>query len=284
MTLDDVAGNRKTIETFREIVYSHYSLMRDGREMPWRANPNPYYVLVSEFMLQQTQVSRVIDKFLLFVRRLPNVAALARADFRTVLELWQGLGYNRRAKFLHECAKEIVTTHGGKIPADNVTLKTLPGVGAYTSGAIAAFAFDTVVSFIDTNIRRVYIHHFFSDTSEAIDDGSICELNDLCMQEQSPRKWYGSLMDWGAHLGQNLHSNPNKKSRHYTKQSRFEGSNRQVRGAILKCLTQMNKVSYSSLLTQRFNKSEEEFKTILETLEEEGFLVQENGVYSIRAE
>ncbi len=272
-----------TIQDFQKTAYSHYSPMRDGQIMPWRADPSPYNVFVSEFMLQQTQVSRVIDAFLQFIAVFPDIRALAEADFRTVLTQWQGLGYNRRAKYLHQSAKQILAHHGGRIPPRVEDLKRLDGIGPYTAGAICAFAFSQPVLFIDTNIRRVYIHYFFSNREHEIDDVELEVLNEQCLDRDDPRKWYGALMDWGALLGRQMKQNPNKKSRHYAKQSPFAGSVRQVRGQILRLLVEHRSLSYEQL-QQQSGKDNGKFSTILYSLQEEGFVMCENDRYWIQSD
>jgi len=126
-----------------------------ARDLPWRRTRDPYRVLVSEFMLQQTQVSRVLAYYDRFLRRYPTVQALARARPRAVREAWDGLGYYRRAANLHRLATEVVRRHAGAIPADAEMLRRLPGVGPYTAGAVAAFAFERPVPAVDTNVARV---------------------------------------------------------------------------------------------------------------------------------
>jgi A/G-specific adenine glycosylase len=128
---------------------------RHGRDLPWRGTRDPYAVLVSEFMLQQTQVSRVLDFYPRFLKRFPTVEHVARARPAAVREAWDGLGYYRRAENLHRLAREVVRDHAGAIPDDPERLRRLPGVGPYTAGAVAAFAHERRVAAVDTNVRRV---------------------------------------------------------------------------------------------------------------------------------
>ncbi|MCA9327351.1 A/G-specific adenine glycosylase, partial [Candidatus Saccharibacteria bacterium] len=123
------------------------------RDMPWRSDTRPYYVLVSELMLQQTQVDRVIPKFQAFIAAFPDERILAQASLADVLKLWQGLGYNRRAKFLHDAAKHVVAS--GDFPLDEAGLVTLPGVGKNTAGAIMAYAYNQPAIYVETNVRAV---------------------------------------------------------------------------------------------------------------------------------
>lgn len=205
------------------------------RTMPWRDDTQPYYVLVSELMLQQTQVSRVIPKFEAFVAAFPNETSLANASLADVLKLWQGLGYNRRAKFLHESAKRIVNDFGGTFPPEYQDILSLPGVGKNTAGAITAYAFNRPAVFIETNVRTVYIHHFFSDDS-SVDDKQIIQKLEATLDQTNPRQFYWALMDYGSWLKANGVRNT-ALSKHYKKQSPLEGSLRQMRGRIIRQLT-----------------------------------------------
>ncbi|MDQ5932582.1 MAG: A/G-specific adenine glycosylase [Patescibacteria group bacterium] len=206
------------------------------RDMPWRSDTRPYYVLVSELMLQQTQVGRVIPKFEEFIREFPNENTLAAAPLADILVLWQGLGYNRRAKFLHEAAKQIVDTHNGVFPHERSELMTLPGVGKNTAGAIQAYAFNEPALFIETNIRTVYIHHFFRD-DYSVSDTAIEEKLLQTIDIEHPREFYWALMDYGSHLKASGVRNIGR-SRHYKKQSPLEGSLRQMRGRIIRGLSE----------------------------------------------
>lgn len=201
------------------------------RDMPWRRDTRPYYVLVSELMLQQTQVERVIPKFHAFIEVFPDEIALAEASLADVLKLWQGLGYNRRAKFLHEAAK-IIVRHG-EFPQDESGLTALPGVGINTAGAIRAYAFNSPAVFIETNVRTVYIHHFFDD-QERVSDRDIQNVLEQTIDTESPREFYWALMDYGSWL-KKQGVRPSR-SRHYKKQSPLKGSVREVRGQIVALL------------------------------------------------
>lgn len=227
---------------------------REGRHgLPWRKTRDPYAILVSEIMLQQTQVDRVVPYFEKWMRKFPTVEKLAKASLSDVLKVWSGLGYNRRAKLLRECAKKIVEKHGGKIPKDFAALVALPAIGPYTASAVRVFAFNKPDVLIETNIRTVFFHHFpmfhksNGRTSQGtITDGEILEIAKRAAKGQDPQTWHAALMDYGAHLkksGVRL----NKKSSHYVKQSRFEGSLRQFRGIILRRLLK-GSVAESALL------------------------------------
>lgn len=204
------------------------------RDMPWRDDTRAYYVLVSELMLQQTQVARVVPKFEAFVAHFPDEHSLANAELAEVLKLWQGLGYNRRAKFLHATAQMIVNDFGGIFPEQEADMRRLPGVGKNTAGAIMAYAFNQPSIFVETNIRTVYIHHFFADDF-AVDDKQIVELLETTIDRLDPRRFYQNLMDYGTWLKAYGVRNI-AQSRHYKKQSPLRGSVREVRGQILRAL------------------------------------------------
>ncbi len=223
------------VKRFQRLIWSYYRA--HGRAMPWRTRITPYRIVVSEIMLQQTQVERVVKKFPEFVAAFPNFRALAHAPLSRVLRVWQGMGYNRRAVSLTRTAERVLREFRGKLPRDPAVLESLPGIGHATANSIAAFAFNAPVAFIETNIRRAFIHHFFPNRN-SVSDKEIMPLVEAALDRRRPREWYWALMDYGAHLRQGYggQANPNRRSAHYTRQSKFEGSVRQVRGAILRVL------------------------------------------------
>ena len=221
-----------SVPEFQQVVWEYYR--QHGRQMPWRDDPTPYGVAVSEIMLQQTQVSRVLQKYPVFLAAFPDWQTLAVARLVDVLAVWQGLGYNRRALNLHKLAQSVVGDFGGVLPDDPIVLWKLPGIGPGTAGSIAAFAFNRPVVFIETNIRRVFIHHFFADTSK-VADTELLPFIEQALDHANPREWYYALMDYGAHLAVAV-PNPNRRSKHYARQPQFEGSDRQIRGAIVRLL------------------------------------------------
>ena len=201
------------------------------RDLPWRHTYDPYQILVSEVMLQQTQALRVIPYYERFIKKFPTPQKLAEAKLSEVLKLWSGLGYNRRAKFLHEAAK-IIASGGWKG-------QKLPGVGPYTSAAIEAFAHNKPSVFIETNIRTVFIHYFPArlNLAQKVSDQEILPFIEKALKKfkMQPRDFYAALMDYGSYLKQKG-IKLNSKSKHYTKQSKFEGSRRQKRAAHLRAL------------------------------------------------
>lgn len=260
---------------------------RHGRDFPWRKTRDPYRILVSEIMLQQTQTSRVEGKYQEFLKRFPNFRALAKANARDVLRAWQGLGYNRRALALKRTAEIVVKKYGGKLPRETAALEGLPGIGPATAGAIRAFAFNLPSVFIETNIRRVFLCCFFSN-KQAVSDKEVLRLIAATVDKKNLREWYWALMDCGSTLlttsGAMLGSskrgeggldhrieNPNRKSKHYTKQSKFEGSNRQLRGRVLRILLQ--KKSSTKKLAGILQQPENKIVKVLNALKKEGFKI-----------
>ena len=194
-------------------------------------------------MLQQTQIPRVLEKFPQFIDRLPTFQALAAATLEEVIAAWQGLGYNRRARFAREIAIKICNEYDGVLPSDPDVLITFPGIGPATAGSLSAFAYNKPVVFIETNIRRVFIHSFFDpNRAEAkVHDNELYPLVKAALDYDNPREWYYALMDYGTMLAKQG-ENANRNSFHYTRQSAFEGSDRQIRGAILRALVQEGKL------------------------------------------
>jgi A/G-specific adenine glycosylase len=229
-------------------------------------------------MLQQTQVERVIEKYKEFLAAFPDFPSIAKAPLAKLLRIWSGMGYNRRALSLKSLAQKVLEEHQGRLPPDQEKLLALPGIGKYTAGAVTAFAFNKPVVFMDTNIRRVYIHEFFHDR-EDIHDDEIMPLLEQTMDAGNPRKWYNALMDYGTMLKREQ-VNPNRRSTHYTKQSPFENSNRQVRGSILKLLVKEAPLTRLQIVTKT-GMDPDRVKKNLELLAEEGFIKKKGRVYFV---
>jgi A/G-specific adenine glycosylase len=268
--------NPSQVRAFRRKVLDRYA--RQGRDLPWRKLVTPYRVLVSEIMLQQTQVERVIGRYREFLAVFPDLPALAKAPTAKLLKLWSGMGYNRRALALKALAQKVVADHGGRLPSDPELLRKLPGIGPYTAGAIAAFAFNRPVIFMDTNIRRVFIHEFFRDR-EGVRDDELLPLLEQTLPRKDSRTWYNALMDHGTMLKRE-HGNPNRRSAHYSRQSRFEGSNRQVRGAILKALVKKAPLSGARIVALT-GMDAERVRMNLVQMEKEGFIKKKGRTYSV---
>lgn len=248
------------------------------RDLPWRTTTDPYKILLSEVMLQQTQVARVEKKYPEFLRAFPTVRTLAKAGVVDILRVWQGMGYNRRALALKKIAESMVREHNGKVPNDPMLLKKFPGIGQYSARAICTFAFNQPEVFIETNIRRVYIYHFFP-RSKNVPDKKLLPIIETTLDKRNPRKWYWALMDYGSLLAKGM-PNPNRKSKHYTKQSKFKGSNREVRGKILKLLTEQSTAT-ESMLKKSIHRSDS-LLVNLAALEREGFIQKHGKTYHIK--
>lgn len=220
-------------EDFRELVWQKGRELY--RDMPWRQTDDPYKIMVSELMLQQTQVDRVIPKYEAFIQLYPDVFALATASLADVITLWNGLGYNRRAKFLYDSAVKIVSDFGGRVPDTDEGLISLPGIGPNTAGAILAYGFNQPAGFIETNIRTVYFQHFFED-SHLVSDDELRKVVRETVDTEHPRQWFWALMDYGNYL-KKQGSGQLDKSVHYKKQAPLKGSIREVRGQIIRALT-----------------------------------------------
>ncbi len=267
------------IKEFQQMVLSHYDLY--GRNLEWRNTTNPYHILVSEIMLQQTQVERVSKKFPEFICAFPDFSSLATATLANVLAVWQGLGYNRRAIALQKCAILVVNEHYGMLPADVDTLATFPGIGRATASSIVAFTFNQPVVFIETNIRRVFIHFFFNETVN-VSDADILPLVKKALFYENPRVWYWALMDLGSALKKTV-PNPNRRSKHYTKQAPFEDSDRKIRGTILRMVLADPGIREKKIFDIR-DDDPARIKRILSALESEGFIVRNRNRLFISGE
>ena len=256
------------------------------RDMPWRYLDDAYGVLVSEVMLQQTQVSRVIQRWGSWMKRFPTVDALAAADRASVLEEWQGLGYNRRALNLKVACETCSRDFAGQLPGCEDDLLALPGVGPSTAAGVMAFAYDEPAVYLETNVRAVFIHRFFPEETKVPDKVLVPLVREAC-PEQDVRTWYYALLDCGAHLKASLGrlADPSRRSSAYQRQSAFEGSHRQKRAELLRIVLVTPGISredaFAALVAQEVRAGREEpamgeVATIVEELIREGFLTCEN--------
>lgn len=229
-------------------------------------------------MLQQTQTSRVEEKLPEFLKKFPNIKALAESSQADVLKVWVGLGYNRRALFLKKGAEYVRNELGGKLPQEVSELEKIPGIGHYTARAIATFAWNQRHAFVETNIRTVYFNHFFKN-KEKVTDKELLEVVDQTLPEKNFREWYWALMDYGVCL-KKQGKGKNTKSRHYTKQSTFEGSDRQIRAAVVRYITQHGNTEIDILVKELgfdIDRTEEQIQKQID----EGMLFLRKGVLSL---
>jgi len=266
------------LEKFQALVLQYYHSY--GRKMLWRETTDPYSILVSEIMLQQTQVERVAAKYPEFIKMFPDFKSLAEAPLGDILQVWQGMGYNRRAIALQKCAILVNCEYSGHLPEDPETLVQFPGIGKATAASIAAFAFNRPVAFIETNIRRVFIHFFFRGRDDVHDD-EIFPLVQKTVYKKDPRTWYWSLMDLGTALKKGR-ANANLRSAHYSRQSRFEGSDRKVRGAILRLLVQSGEMGLAEL-AGALSEPADRVSSLLASLKQEGFIIKNHEKFRIAA-
>jgi A/G-specific adenine glycosylase len=266
---------------FQQLVWNFYE--EHGRsDLPWRQTNDGYAIYISEIMLQQTQASRVVPKYKDWLKDLPDFQSVASAPTKEILLHWQGLGYNRRALYIKETCHKVMDTYDGRLPQSEKELLDLPGVGPYTTGALQAFVYNLPVVFIETNIRTVFIHHFFPG-KDNVTDAEIKEVVAETLPEDKAKKWYWALMDYGSHLKKTV-GNLNKKSKSYQKQSTFSGSNRQLRAALTRYILEHEPATMKDMeqeFSKLINKNErmESLKHNLKQLEDEGFLRQTGSTY-----
>jgi A/G-specific adenine glycosylase len=265
------------IQHFKNIIWNYYK--QNKREFIWRETTDPYHIVVSEIMLQQTQTTRVQEKYPPFIKMFPTWKDLAYAPLHVLLSYWQGLGYNRRALALQRIAQKVLHEYDGVTPTDPSILVSFPGIGPNTAGSICAFAYNMPTIFIETNIRTVFIEHFFQQKI-TISDKEIVPLLEQSLDHTNSREWYYALMDYGAML-KKTRPNPSRKSIHHTKQSKFKGSDRQIRGAILKLLIQYRTLSYTDLFSM-LPQEKTRIEKMVTNLEKEHFITINQTLLSIR--
>lgn len=269
--------SKEIIDYFKSIIYSYYKHHR--REFPFRKNQTPYKVLVSEIMLQQTQTGRVSEKYLNFMRKFPDFNTLSKAPLEDVLKAWHGLGYNRRAIALKKISDIVINEYNGKLPDAVEILKSFPQVGHNTASSIITFAFNKPTIFIETNIRRVYIYFFFHGKN-GVHDKEIIPIAEKTLDRSNPREWYYAIMDYGVML-KKTYPDLNKQSAHYRKQAPFQGSNRQIRGKLLKLLISGRIFKISEIEGNFKGIDKNKLKDILIQLEKEGFLEIKQNIVQI---
>jgi A/G-specific adenine glycosylase len=268
-------------KAFQRLVRRYFA--RFGRSFPWRETHDPYRILVSEVMLQQTQTERVVPKYRDFLNSFPDWQSLAGAPQVDVLKSWAGLGYYRRARNLQQAARVVALERDGSVPKTHADLYGLPGVGEYTRAAVAAFAFGEPVPMIETNIRSVYLHTYFKD-AQGVSDRLLKPIIERTLYRRDPREWFYALMDLGAFMKRHV-KGVNERSAHYTRQSPFQGSHRQARAAVLKIVTESGLVPRTKIEKSAAALgvicSEERMALVLEELCNEGFIVRDRNRYRV---
>lgn len=276
------------IKKFKKTIWDYYK--KNKRSFPWRKIRDPYKILVSEIMLQQTQAKRVVPKYNSFLKKFPTTKVLAKAKLSEVLKEWQGLGYNRRAKYLKDAAEQLESEFGGKFPKTLEALVSLPGIGPATAGDILAFSWNIPTVLVETNIRSVFIHFFFkgarADTyardnpraqNKLVHDRDLFPLIEKTLDMQNPREWYWALFDYGAHLKET--NNPSRKSSHHVKQTRFIGSHREKRAQILKLILKQSQTQQNIVKTKNFDAAV--ITKILTNLQKEGLIKKSKNKFFV---
>ena len=272
---------QQQVYDFQKKIYDFYNTNK--RCFDWRDLITPYRVVVSEIMLQQTQTSRVVFKFEQWMKKFSDFDSLAKASKQDVLKCWQGLGYNRRGLALHEFAQRTVSEFNGVVPKDPAILQTFRGIGPNTAGSICAFAFNMPVIFIETNIRTVFLYEFFKDQKN-IHDKQLLPLIGQAVDKHNARDWYYALMDYGVFLKKELKAS-NVASKHYVVQSKFVGSKRQLRGAVVRVLSKVASLSYdelSELVALELPENKHCLHDVLSDLQKDGFLKYHQEIVTIK--
>lgn len=251
------------------------------RDLPWRNTRDPYAIWISEVMLQQTQVVRVLTRWERFMARFPTVDALSAASSADVVEEWQGMGYNRRALALKRAADICATEFGGALPVGVDELRKLPGIGEATAAGITAFSRDVPCIYIETNVRAVFIHEFFPH-ADRVTDKQLRPLVEAACPAEDVRGWYYALLDVGAHL-KKTQVNPTRRSASYARQSAFEGSRRQKRAWIVRevmaCPGIADEELHARLDAEELRAGRDrvpvqEYRSIVDDLAREGFFAR----------
>lgn len=303
--------NKTAIKTFQKKILDWYA--ENKRDLPWRKNRDPYSILVSEIMLQQTQVNRVIPKYEAWFRKFPTINNLAKAKVSDVLALWSGLGYNRRVLNLKKTAEIIVEKYKGKFPQDEKELLELSGIGIYTARALLCFAFDQQIAVVDTNIRKVILTQFSisrhceevrrvtskkevllegsnpigiqlydgdcrAHSSLAMTEKEVQDIADHLLPKGKAYEWNQALMDYSSTVLRE-HKIP------IPKQSKFIGSHRYYRGRVIKALIQYQKIPIAKmgkLIKKDYTEAENVWlKKLVGTLADEGFIVIHEGYVTL---
>lgn len=258
----------KKNQIFRNKILRFYRL--HGRDLPFRRTTDPYKITVAEIMLQQTQVDRVVPKYQTWIKKWPNWKSLSKAANKQLLHMWSGLGYNRRALNLGKLASEVVNRFNGKLPTNPQALQSLPGIGPYTANAILIFAYNKPLATIDTNIRRVILHEFGLPASTPMNE--VQKLAWKLLPKTRSRDWHNALMDYSRLVL----PNQIKHIPALSKQSKFEGSLRQIRGEIIRQLTTKPSVRIDHI-ARTMKRNEFDVLKAVKTLEKDGMAVKKKN-------
>jgi A/G-specific adenine glycosylase len=267
------------IRTFQNTIFTWWKTNK--RDLPWRHTHDPYAIAVSEIMLQQTQVSRVISKYTEFIEEYPTVLSLAKASPGAVLRIWKGMGYNRRALYLHTMAKNIVELYGNNFPKDEQSLVKLPGLGKYTARAILVFAFRQNTACVDTNIRKIITHFFFQDKEQR--PAIIQAVADQLVPKGKSWEWHQALMDFGAIKLRKINPSKRRDVQNGTSQASsrlrketipFKETDRFIRGKIIDLLRDKN-WKYQELLqycSDKYNRPVSFMRKIIIGITKDGLI------------
>lgn len=268
-----------TPRQFRSYIFSWWK--KNARDLPWRHTSDPYAILVSEVMLQQTQVSRVLEKYDVFLGKYPTVFSLADAPASEIIRDWKGLGYNRRALYLHRSARIVVEKYKGIFPKSETELLSIPGIGKYTARAILVFAFRHTVAMVDTNIRKIITHFFYDDRTQP--ESVIWETANRLVPKGKSWEWHQALMDYGAlELAKQTGKNPARSIRR-KKTVPFNQTNRFLRGRILDALrvSPRNDSGLVSEMVRTCKRPESVVRDAVEQLIREGLCERTGAVLSL---
>jgi A/G-specific adenine glycosylase len=265
---------QKQISSFQSMIFTWWK--KNRRDLPWRHTHDPYNIAISEIMLQQTQVSRVISKYAEFIEEFPTIFDLAKASPASVLRRWKGMGYNRRALYLHNLANIVIKEYKGEFPVDEKLLIQLPGLGTYTARAILVFAYRKNVACVDTNIRKIITHFFFDDTPQK--PFIIQQTADQLVPEGKSWEWHQALMDFGA-LRLRSGQAPRKKS------IPFKDTNRFYRGRIIDLLREKSYIETKMINTiyNQYKKPEYEIQSIINGLIKDELVTRRKNILSLPA-
>ena len=297
MPSESAASHDQRIPAFVDLVLAEGE--RLYRDFPWRRTHDAYAVLVSEVMLQQTQVTRVVRYYDRWLESFPSLEILADAPLDVVLRAWQGLGYNRRAVALKRLAEQVAEGARAagvpaELPADEASLRALPGVGPATAAGVLAFAFGQPMPYLETNVRTVVLHELFAGR-EGVSDAELRPIvaaaaREAAMRGIEPRTWNYALLDYGARLKRTV-PNPSRRSAHHSRQSAYEGSTRQKRARLLRLLIDepgadlglcVAEIASVEVAAGRDAPTPGEVLAILETLATEGFVECDGVGWRIR--